>query len=456
MTEVFRRDVAEAGYTLPQAASLSDSLRLPAAQARIVAAAGRAGLIWLSLAVVYGSQRPLTAEAHATVALAAAVWLLSLRATSTPECLLFGRLLSEGLGAGVGLAVVAALNPTAVGLGLGVIPLVGAALAMMATTVVWDTFVDWARVGRRRVLVLGSVSLGSALAEDLRKYPHARCDLIGTSDWRSAGEASDELEQLVEALRPDVLVLTDEATFGDAVDRILAARANVRVTSMIGFCEYALGRIPVEHVSPTWFMALVHPRQHLYTGFAKRTFDVVVAAVGLVLTAPLLAVLALLVKTKPGPILHRQVRVGENGRRFTLYKLRTMACDAECEGPTFACTDDPRTTGCGRALRALHLDELPQLWNVLKGEMSIVGPRPERPEFLAMIDSAVPFWSRRLLVKPGITGWAQLHSGYASSCDEMAEKLSYDLWYLRHRGLAVDLAVCILTCFSVLARPLRG
>jgi lipopolysaccharide/colanic/teichoic acid biosynthesis glycosyltransferase len=166
--------------------------------------------------------------------------------------------------------------------------------------------------------------------------------------------------------------------------------------------------------------------------------------------------LALLTKTTPGPVLFRQTRVGESGKQFTIYKFRTMKLDAEREGPTLPSEDDPRATGIGRVLRRTHLDELPQLWNVLKGDMSIVGPRPERPEFIASLEEAVPFWNRRLLVKPGITGWAQVRCEYGVDRETMAKKLSYDLWYLRHRSLLVDFAICAMTFREVLRRSGRA
>jgi lipopolysaccharide/colanic/teichoic acid biosynthesis glycosyltransferase len=132
-----------------------------------------------------------------------------------------------------------------------------------------------------------------------------------------------------------------------------------------------------------------------------------------------------------------------------MYKFRTMPADAERPGePVFAQAHDPRASAAGRFLRRTHLDELPQFWNVLKGEMSMVGPRPERPEFVAMLEASIPFWSRRLLMKPGMTGWAQVHCGYASDSPSAALKLSYDFWYMRHGSLAVDLAVCAKTAFQ--------
>jgi lipopolysaccharide/colanic/teichoic acid biosynthesis glycosyltransferase len=132
-----------------------------------------------------------------------------------------------------------------------------------------------------------------------------------------------------------------------------------------------------------------------------------------------------------------------------------MLSGAEADRAAYADVDDPRVTRVGRVLRTIHLDELPQLWNVLKGDMSVVGPRPERPEFIPMLEEAVPFFSRRLLVKPGVNGWAQLRSDYSSDAEGAADKLSYDLWYLRHRNLLVDLAICAKTISAVLLRPGR-
>jgi len=216
------------------------------------------------------------------------------------------------------------------------------------------------------------------------------------------------------------------------------------------FFEHAFGWVPLRHVTPSWFMSLLHLHQRPYSRFAKRTFDVACASIGILVVAPILPIIALLVRRTPGRIIYRQTRVGEGGKLFTMYKFRTMQEDAEEPGrPVFAEADDPRVTSLGRALRNSHLDELPQLWNVLRGDMSIVGPRPERPEFVHMLEETVPFLSRRLLIKPGITGWAQLRCDYASDSETAAERLSYDLWYLRHRNLIVDLAICAKT-FSAL------
>jgi exopolysaccharide biosynthesis polyprenyl glycosylphosphotransferase len=180
--------------------------------------------------------------------------------------------------------------------------------------------------------------------------------------------------------------------------------------------------------------------------------DLLAAAVGLLLTGPLVLILALLVKlTSKGPAFFRQERMGFHGRPFTFAKLRTMVEDAEAEcGPIWAARDDPRVTPIGRFLRRSRLDELPQLWNVLIGEMSLVGPRPEREHFVTRFREEIPHYEKRLLVLPGITGWAQVHQGYDASTDDVIEKLRYDLYYVNHLCLKLDLLVLLKTISVVL------
>ena len=452
MTERVLTEVADAPAQVALPEVHPGFSRLPAAQARIIAEIGRAGLVWLALAVVYGSRHPLTDGAIVAVTLAASIWLVTLKAASTPDVLLFGRFITKGLGIAIGLAIVTTLNGSAVGLNVAWPWLAAAAFGIFATTSVWDGVVDHVLVAKRRVLFVGFDEPDRLLTEELQRCRHAGFEICAFGSAPSDGHAStvglvgiDELEHLVATLQPDIVVLADERTFGEALDRLLESRAKVRVASLASFCEYALGRVPVEHISPAWFMSLLHLRRTEYTRHSKRVFDIAAAVTGLVAAAPLLALLALLAKTTPGPVLHRQTRMGEGGRYFTVYKIRTMRVDAEHDGAAFACEDDPRVTRVGRILRRTHLDELPQLWSVLKGDMSMVGPRPERPEFIDMIEAAVPFWNRRCLVKPGVTGWAQILGDYASDCDGMARKLSYDLWYLKHGSLLVDAAICLRT-----------
>jgi exopolysaccharide biosynthesis polyprenyl glycosylphosphotransferase len=223
------------------------------------------------------------------------------------------------------------------------------------------------------------------------------------------------------------------------------------VVELPEFFEQKFGRVPVEEITSVWFLHALNVANRGIAAALKRLLDLVVALVLLVIATPLMVATAIAVKlTSPGTVFYRQQRVGEHGRVFTCVKFRSMRHDAETDGARWADEDDPRTTAVGRYLRRYRVDELPQLWNVMRGEMTMVGPRPERPEFVRELVEAVPFYSPRHLTKPGLTGWAQVSAGYAATLDDARLKLSYDLYYLKHRGLALDLAILLRTIGVVL------
>jgi exopolysaccharide biosynthesis polyprenyl glycosylphosphotransferase len=306
---------------------------------------------------------------------------------------------------------------------------------------------DGRLVGRTSVVVVGDPLAGSEVAEELRKHPELRFDVVRTVvDAANAPAALDHA--LLGHQPPDLVVMAGNGAEMETVRTILdAGLVDVRVVGFHGFYEHALGRIPLAGLSPTWFMGVLHLYRSTYPRVTKRTFDCVLAAATLLLLAPLIGAVALLIRLSSRcSVLYRQVRLGETGKTFEILKFRTMVDGAEAPGEAvWAAANDPRITPAGRLLRKTHIDELPQLWNVLRGDMSIVGPRPERPEFLALLEREVPFWNRRHLVKPGITGWAQVQAGYASDVQTAAQKLSYDLYYLKHRSLALDLAIAVKT-----------
>ena len=180
--------------------------------------------------------------------------------------------------------------------------------------------------------------------------------------------------------------------------------------------------------------------------------DILLATVGLCIALPMIALIAVLTKLDSyGPVFFRQERVGENGRIFTLYKFRTMVEDAEKEtGPVWAQETDPRTTRLGKVLRRTGFDEIPQMFNVLKGDMSFVGPRPERPHFVAELQEKIPYYSQRLVVKPGITGWAQVRYGYGATVEDAIEKLQFDLYYIKNMSFFLDMLIILSTSHKVL------
>jgi exopolysaccharide biosynthesis polyprenyl glycosylphosphotransferase len=422
-----------------------------------LALGGRILLVWMpAFALVATSKPPLTAVATASVV--TALWLVALRAAFANYFTL-GPVVASAVGTVTGLVAVSALDLWAPRTDFGIAGLAETAAAVFVLSAAWEYAVR--SIVKRRVLIVGTGGCASDVMEELTGDARTPFRVVGVVSEPEGSplpvsdeHAAEELSRIVRAHRPDIIILADERAGGWAVEPLLKlAPLGFRIVGVSHFFEHALGRVPLRHLTPTWFMSMLHLRQKLYSRVAKRTFDLVVASVGLLLVAPLLPVLVLLVRTTRGSIIYRQTRLGEGARRFTMYKFRTMRSDAEGPGmPMFAQERDPRATRTGRILRQTHLDEIPQLWNVLKGDMSIVGPRPERPEFVEMLEREVPFWTRRLLIKPGITGWAQLRSNYAFDADSTAEKLSYDLWYLRNRNVVIDLAICVQTVAALLLR----
>jgi lipopolysaccharide/colanic/teichoic acid biosynthesis glycosyltransferase len=262
---------------------------------------------------------------------------------------------------------------------------------------------------------------------------------------REIGKAIDERDL-------EVLVVTqefprekvDRALFGEVIAR------PVEVMTLREFHEKRFGLVPLAEVDYAWFTNLAGVHHRPIARAAKRTIDVAISLPLLLLLLPLLLLLGLLIRRDGGPGLYRQQRVGRNGRAFTIMKLRTMTHDPEAES-TWADAEDVRITRIGRTLRRTHLDEAPQLWNVLRGEMSFVGPRPEQPAYVAELNERIPFYNQRHIVKPGITGWAQVRSGYSGSLEGTAVKLSNDLYYIKNHTLTLDLAIFVETLRAVVA-----
>jgi sugar transferase (PEP-CTERM system associated) len=218
------------------------------------------------------------------------------------------------------------------------------------------------------------------------------------------------------------------------------------------FYEKMTGKILAENINPSWFIYGEGFRKSRVIRFAKRTGDLVLATLGLGLSLPLTLIIPVAIKLdSKGPVIYKQRRTGENGRIFKLCKFRSMIDKAESEsGPIWAEDDDSRVTRVGRFLRKFRLDEIPQMWNVLKGEMSFIGPRPERPEFVDELEKIVPYYSERHTVKPGISGWAQVSYGYGASVQDALEKLKYDLFYIKNMSILMDLMIILKTVKIVL------
>jgi sugar transferase (PEP-CTERM system associated) len=226
----------------------------------------------------------------------------------------------------------------------------------------------------------------------------------------------------------------------------------VQVTDLARFFERVHGQVPIESLKVSWLIYGDGYRQGWLRSTVKRVFDIVVSAGLLILAAPVMILAAIMIAIESGsPVIYRQERVGLGGRTFTVLKFRSMALDAEKDGKaTWAAVNDARITKIGRLLRRTRIDELPQLINVIRGEMSFVGPRPERPEFVAMLTEQIPFYAARNSVKPGLTGWAQVRYSYGATIEQSVRKLEYDLYYVKNHSLLLDLVILLETVRVVL------
>jgi sugar transferase (PEP-CTERM system associated) len=265
----------------------------------------------------------------------------------------------------------------------------------------------------------------------------------------------DPLEETVKALGIDEIIVAVRQQRGGVLPlrALLECRLNgVQITDLARFFERVHGQVPIESLKVSWLIYGKGYRQNWLRTVVKRLFDLLVSAVLLLLTLPIMAAAALAIALESGaPIIYRQERVGLRGNKFTVLKFRSMSRDAEKGGgATWATANDARVTRVGRVLRRFRIDELPQLINVLRGEMSFVGPRPERPEFVAMLTEQIPFYAVRHSVKPGLTGWAQVRYSYGATVEQSVRKLEYDLYYVKNHTLVLDLVILFETVRVVL------
>ena len=266
----------------------------------------------------------------------------------------------------------------------------------------------------------------------------------------------EPLPELCQRLAIDLIVVAlEERRGGLPTDELLRSRLEgVVVQEAESFFERLTGKIPAEAMRPSYLIFNQGFEMHPLAAVTKRLVDFTLALVGLGLTWPVMLAVALAVRLdSPGPVLFRQERTGQGGRAFTLCKFRSMRADAEkLSGPVWAAEDDPRVTQVGRWIRKTRLDELPQLFNILAGSMSLVGPRPERPHFVAELAAKLPYYNQRHSVKPGLTGWAQINYPYGNSVEDALQKLQYDLFYIKYQSLLFDLSILFNTVKTVLLR----
>jgi len=330
-------------------------------------------------------------------------------------------------------------------------------------------FADRRLTPREQILIVGTNTPALTLARELfERGQELGVGIVGfvDADPTNVGKAVinpgvigavDDIPAIVDEHRVDrVVVSLTDARGKLPMDRLLEMKLDRGVTfsHLASVYEEYTGKIAVENLRPSYLIFSEGFRKSKVLRATKRALDLSIAAVGLVLALPVMILVAALVKlTSPGPALYHQKRVGRSGRVFTVHKFRSMRVDAEEQtGAVWAQKDDSRLTPIGSFLRRTRLDELPQLWNVLRGEMSLVGPRPERPEFVAQLTEQIPFYGLRHSVRPGLTGWAQVRYTYGASVEDAMEKMQYDLFYIKHWTTAFDLFILFSTIKTVVRR----
>jgi sugar transferase (PEP-CTERM system associated) len=343
-------------------------------------------------------------------------------------------------------------------------------VAILALLIVpWRVSLAWATTQfgfGERLLVVGTSKTAVTLAEELWDRAELGVEIVGfvepdgsdgiTSSLPMPGVIGtiEDIPAIVRAQAVDRVVVS----LGDArgklpMDKLLEMKIDgVQFAHLASVYEEYTGRIALENLRPSWLIFSAGFNKTRMLSIGKRLIDVTAAAAGFLLSLPLLIAVAVAVKvTSPGPVLYSQRRVGKDGRIFVMYKFRSMRQDAEAKtGAVWATVGDSRVTPVGRFLRRMRLDELPQLWNVLIGEMSLVGPRPERPEFVSDLTRNIPFYGQRHVAKPGLTGWAQVRYTYGASLDDAIVKLQYDLFYIKHLSLWLDISIIFRTIKIVL------
>jgi sugar transferase (PEP-CTERM system associated) len=379
---------------------------------------------------------------------------------------LVARLL-QGLGVtSVVLAIVYSWFPGLV-IGPGVYS--GAVVVLALLLAPWRVALGWAttRFGlRERILVVGTNKTAMALATEVWDRANAGVEIVGFIEpdggYHPLSDRSmpqvigtiEDIPAIVRARAVDrVVVSLADARGKLPMDKLLEMKIDgVQFAHLASVYEEYTGRIALENLRPSWLIFSSGFNKTRVLSVGKRLIDIGTAMVGFLLSLPLLIAVAVAVRvTSKGPILYSQRRVGKDGQIFVMYKFRSMRQDAEAKtGAVWATVGDSRVTPVGRVLRRMRLDELPQLWNVLMGEMSLVGPRPERPEFVSDLTRNIPFYGQRHVAKPGLTGWAQVRYTYGASMEDAIVKLQYDLFYIKHLSLWLDVSIILRTIKIVL------
>jgi sugar transferase (PEP-CTERM system associated) len=349
-------------------------------------------------------------------------------------------------------------------IGQGHVYAIGLAL-LTPVLILWRRAYDWIvsqKIFRERVYVLGAGEYARSLVETIGMRRDLGLEVV---NWREIeptdpGERKkiwiEELQRIVESSKPvNRIIVAMEHQRGEIpMEALLNARfKGIIVEDVAALRERLSGKIQLEGLRPSSFLYSEGFRLRPSQQFTRQILSTLAAFIFLLLFSPFFPLVALAVRiSSKGPIFFKQTRVGAGGKNFEVVKFRTMVTDAERDGARWATKNDPRVTKVGMFLRKTRLDEIPQLWNVLRGEMGFVGPRPERPEFIPMLTEHLPYYYLRHLIRPGLTGWAQVRYGYGATLEETREKLEYDLYYIKHMSIGLDLLIMFETVKTILRR----
>jgi sugar transferase (PEP-CTERM system associated) len=316
-----------------------------------------------------------------------------------------------------------------------------------------------------RILIVGSGNLAVEVAREVLNRPDAGYRIVGFvgTDSELLGKSlinpkviglTEDLDSIVKREGIDRIVVAMGERRGQLpTDRLLqlSLAGHVTIEEGASFYERVTGRVSLSMMRPSWLIFSGRGRQLKSEVIVRSAVHRLVALIGAVLSLPIVLLTIILIKLDSrGPVFYRQERIGKNGRHFVLAKFRSMRVDAETDGPVWAMKDDDRTTRVGRVIRKIRIDEIPQFWNILRGEMSFVGPRPERPHFVAQLAQEIPYYEQRHLIAPGLTGWAQIKYPYGASIEDARQKLQYDLFYIKNHSLMLDAIILFETIKIIL------
>lgn len=306
-----------------------------------------------------------------------------------------------------------------------------------------------------KVLVIGDGAIAEEIKRTITEHPQLGYAIKAEMDEKAAYATPQKIKEVAGREGVNLIVISRTLKQQPALVTVLydLFATGIVVTDFVSFYELIMRKVPLSGIQETWFLENIAQEVSFYDPLKRAGEFLFALVIGIILLPVEIIIAVLVALTSRGPVIYKQVRVGEKGKEFTLYKFRSMRVDAEKGGAQWAQKNDTRTTPIGGILRTSHLDELPQLWNIIRGDLSFVGPRPERPEFVQKLQERIPYYEVRFFVRPGVTGWAQIHHRADLTDEDVAEKLQYDIYYLKNRSPILDWTIILKTLKTIFVTP---